>query len=568
MRKYRAVPDRALKLHRVFRARVPKPVLAGIAVVLMLVPVQGAVGAGYTDSAGVAGVASVATVTLPGLEVEAQRDGTGETAVTWNAPTVRPDTAPSYTVERTIGAGDNAETVTLTPAISTQGGSTGFTDDLAVSVTIEGKPISQVATGAFHSCAVSQDGNAYCWGSGSFGQLGNGIDSESKVPAPVGGVLANQKVTQLATGSYHTCAVTEEGRAYCWGMNDYGQLGNGNESDSNMPVLVQGLPNDKTAIRIATGSNFSCALTEDGRAYCWGNGASGRLGNGDTADSNVPVAVNDAAFGGSKVTQIAGGLAHACAVTDNGRAYCWGNGASGGLGNGGPADSDVPVAVKDTTFGAFKVTQIAAGSNHSCAVTEDGGAYCWGGNNYGALGNATNTSSLEPVAVDNDSLGNAEVTQISAGSQYSCASTASNGAYCWGFYGFGQLGTSGELDSNLPLKVGGYLIEQSIMQVSAGQHHSCAVTATGKAYCWGNGDQGRLGNGTSSTYHMPVAVSTQGALGERSCSTGWNFQGESANGATHCVPDETLPVSYSLGYSLSGWTSPTTSATASFTVGP
>ena len=193
------------------------------------------------------------------------------------------------------------------------------------------------------------DGRAYCWGYNGYGQLGNNSTTNSSVPVAVdtSGVLAGKTVTAITAGDIHTCAVAD-GKAYCWGDNGYGQLGNnsttalaGAGGGETPPGALAG----KTVTAITAGDYHTCAVA-DGKAYCWGDNGYGQLGNNSTTDSSVPVAVNTSGpLAGKTVTAITAGSYHTCAVAD-GKAYCWGYNADGQLGNNSTTDSTVPVAVR------------------------------------------------------------------------------------------------------------------------------------------------------------------------------------------------------------------------------
>ena len=202
------------------------------------------------------------------------------------------------------------------------------------------------------------------------------------------------RTTQLplvSAGSIHNCGVTTAGAAYCWGWNGFGQLGNGTNTKSNVPVAVTG---GLTFQSVSAGSIHSCGVTTAGAAYCWGNnGHGGQLGNGTNTKSNVPVAVT----GGLTFQSVSAGSIHSCGVTTAGAAYCWGNNGHGGqLGNGTNTKSNVPVAVT----GGLTFQSVSAGLQHSCGVTTAGTAYCWGENKHGRFGNGTETNSNVPVLVD------------------------------------------------------------------------------------------------------------------------------------------------------------------------
>jgi alpha-tubulin suppressor-like RCC1 family protein len=206
-------------------------------------------------------------------------------------------------------------------------------------------------------------------------------------------------VVAIAAGDYHTCALTSAGAAKCWGANARGQLGDGTTHGRHAPVAVSGLASGVTAI--AADRNHSCALTIAGAVKCWGLNAYGELGDGTTTRRLTPVAVSGLA---GSVTAISAGETHSCALTSAGAVECWGGNREGALGDGTRADRHTPVAVSGLGSGVKAIT--ARGSfydgsprGYSCALTNTGRAKCWGWNLYGQLGDGTTTDRHKPVAV-------------------------------------------------------------------------------------------------------------------------------------------------------------------------
>ena len=357
------------------------------------------------------------------------------------------------------------------------------------------------------------------WGNNAYGQLGNDSATDSGVPVAVradSGVLAGRTLTAIVAGWQHSCAVAD-GKVFCWGDNEYGQLGNDSTADSAVAVAVNtlGVLNGKTVTAIAAGEFHTCAVA-DGKAYCWGWNPSGQLGNDSTADSHVPVAVeaDSGVLAGGTVTAITAGGYHTCAVAD-GQAYCWGLNFYGQLGNDSTTNSLVPVAVTATTgvLAGRTVTAISAGWRHTCAVA-DGTGYCWGYNAFGQLGNDSTPDSVVPVAVTATTgvLGGKTVIAITAGFLHTCAA-ADGQAYCWGNNGNGQFGNDSTSPSKVPVPVvtSGPLNGKTVTAITAGVRHTCAV-ADGTAYCWGGNYYGQLGNDSTTDSKVPVAVDISGPL--------------------------------------------------------
>jgi alpha-tubulin suppressor-like RCC1 family protein len=246
---------------------------------------------------------------------------------------------------------------------------------------------------------------------------------------------------------------------------------------------------------ISAGGGHTCALTTSGAVKCWGFGINGRLGNGATIDSSTPVDVSGMFSG---VAAISAGSAHTCALTTSGAAKCWGFNSDGRLGNGATFDSSTPVDVSGMSSG---VAAISAGGDFSCALTTSGAAMCWGRGANERLGNGASTNRFTPVYVSGMSSGAAA---ISAGSAHSCALTTSGAAMCWGVGAYGRLGNGATIDSSTPVDVSG--MSSGVTAVSSGEIHTCALTTSGAAKCWGFGANGRLGSGATSDSSTPVIV--------------------------------------------------------------
>jgi alpha-tubulin suppressor-like RCC1 family protein len=356
--------------------------------------------------------------------------------------------------------------------------------------------LAQIEAGYGHTCGIARGGEAYCWGDDFFGQLGNGLPlADADVPASVSGGLT---FIQVSPGFYHTCGLTQVGKAYCWGLNFKGEVGNGSSANHiTEPTPVAG---GLTFTQVSAGQFFTCALTTGGEAYCWGGDDFGQLGNGaPLAIANTPSPV----AGGLTFTQISAGPSHTCAVTRVGDAYCWGLDAQGQLGNGAPlADTSVPSRVA----GGLTFAQVSAGRSHTCGITTGGQAYCWGSDFQGQLGNGAPAALMyAPAAV----VGELTFRQVSVGSDHSCGLTRRGNAYCWGFDDRGQLGNGGPLsNTDTPSLVAGRL---RFAQLDAGLYHTCGLTkGRRRAYCWGSDVEGQLGNGTRGATDTPTPVSAPG----------------------------------------------------------
>lgn len=364
----------------------------------------------------------------------------------------------------------------------------------SATLTVAAPPLvfTQVVAGVSHSCGVTADSTAYCWGYGGQGQLGvGGLVGGTPRPTPV---LTALKFATLAAGDYHTCGLTAAGAAYCWGNNVNGQLGNGNAFLRTVPDAVSG---GLSFVALTANYGRTCGLTAAGQAYCWGENSVGTLGDSSTIERHAPVRV----VGGHTFASISAGFAQTCAVTPAAAAYCWGGGFNGELGTGGQASDSAPVAVS----GGLSFTSVSAGYGHTCGVTTTGAGYCWGDNSSeGVLGDGTAfTIRLTPVPV----AGGLVFASIASGYSHTCGVTTVGAGYCWGDNVVGTLGDGSGVDPSLmPVAVVGGLVFRSVV---LGSLHALGVTTGNVAYGWGWNGNGELGDRTQASRPTPVRVAGQ-----------------------------------------------------------
>lgn len=349
-----------------------------------------------------------------------------------------------------------------------------------------------VAVGSGATCALTVDGRAYCWGS-TGAALGVSSVTQSAVPAAVETAL---RFDAIAVGPEVTCALTSDGSAYCWGFNSTGCLGDGTTTDHKTPVAVTG---GLHFTSIAAANNSVCATTADGSVYCWGDNSLGVLGDGTTTARSAPTKVaSTLAF-----SQVSTGGFHACAITTTGAAWCWGDNSVGALGDGTKNSSLVPVAV---TGGLSFRAIVAAESSKTCGLTTDGSAYCWGMQAYGALGNGVDDPVLKdaipkPVAV----LGGSHYTGLAGSAFSSCAVTTAGGGECWGSNSNADLGDGTTTNRLMP---GALATSQPLVAVAMTDYesdHGCALTTAGDVLCWGT-NGGAVGDGTTTLRTAPVPI--------------------------------------------------------------
>jgi alpha-tubulin suppressor-like RCC1 family protein len=346
----------------------------------------------------------------------------------------------------------------------------------------------QVSAASDHTCGVTVENVAYCWGLNHYGELGDGTTTDRARPVSVQGGLHFRVVS---AGDSYSCGVTTENVAYCWGSNTYGELGDGTTSDhSTTPVAVAGNRQFRT---LDAGGGHTCALSyPDRRAYCWGNNGYGQLGDGSTTLRRTPVAV----VGGQAFRSLAAGAYHTCAVTPTYAAYCWGYNRQGQLGDG----TEIPQRSQPSLVaGGHQFVQVDAGWYHTCGVTPGDRAFCWGDGRNGQVGDGKTFLRFTPRAV----AGGLTFTRVTGGGAHTCGETAGNRAYCWGYNASGQLGDGTHTTRLTPTAVAGGL---TFKQVSAGARHTCGVSGADRTYCWGANEFGQLGDRTTTGRPRPTAV--------------------------------------------------------------
>lgn len=381
-----------------------------------------------------------------------------------------------------------------------------------------------VSAGYDHSCGVTVDGSAYCWGTGL---LGNGSTAGSRLPVQVLGQLAIKSVT---AGNGQSCAALVDGRAYCWGLNLAGAIGNGLPGDQLTPVPVS---LGRTFQSVVAGQDYVCGLTTDATGFCWGDNASWQLGDGGLVGLRPTPSFDDCGFltpnlcslrprpiqnrsrQALPLLSVAPRVLHTCAVLTSRAAICWGHGSKE-LGSNVVVTTDSTAPLVEPVVnvpGSLSFSSVTVGRLSSCGITyPQRQVYCWGFNAHGELGGASADTSF-PVAVSGPVRA---YVSTASGDNSTCGIASDSTVYCWGSNEFGQLGTTGTTGacsgvncSRTPLKVQ-LPNNPKIISLSVGVKHACAVVSRGAAYCWGEASGGKLGNDSvpdSPILTNPVRVS-------------------------------------------------------------
>ncbi|MGK5085640.1 hypothetical protein WDW37_20310, partial [Bdellovibrionota bacterium FG-1] len=404
------------------------------------------------------------------------------------------------------------------------------------------KSVKQIVTGDAHACALLSSGKVKCWGASPNGQTGYaGTDTigNDETPSSAGEVDVGGTVIQLASYAGHTCALLAAGTVRCWGQNGAGQLGYGNTSsvgDDETPAAAGDVSVGATVIQIATGGTHTCALLVTGGIKCWGLASSGQLGYGNMnmiGDDETPSSLGEVPLGvGGPVVpiQIATGGNHTCALLSDGTVTCWGRNDWGQLGYRDTVNRGFAAALAGTLVNigvGIKAREIAAGQNHTCALTTKGEVFCWGQATNGQLGygNATTIGDTEdPAAAGPISLGlGTGAVHIAAGGDMSCAILDTGDALCWGLNTLGSLGSGGgqptigltQVPSDVgPIDFGISAVPSPIKLIStASSGLTCGLFSNGKLKCWGSNTSGQLGLGNSATVSKTGFTDTPGSWG-------------------------------------------------------
>lgn len=353
----------------------------------------------------------------------------------------------------------------------------------------------KIYAGLNHACGLNIVGDVYCWGKNDFGQLGNGAVSAGITHYPQRINLTG--VTKLALGAYHTCALTTDNKLICWGLNSNGQIGNG----TNTNVLS---PNPATPVLtsitdVTAGIGHTCAIDVSGAVKCWGEGSGHQLGIGSPVSQNSPTMTSITSFA-DKIYSSAFSNTTCAKMSDSGNLKCWGNNTNGQLGIG--SNSIQSSIVNVTGLPENYPAGVAVGAEAVCIIRNNGNGNvrCWGNGTSGQLGNGLSTSQNNP-SFSSDVIGLDGVVSIKGHSDHFCALTNTKELKCWGFNADSQLGDGTYVNRNTPVAIA---LGEDVFDFSVGNNYVCARLINGNGKCWGNNTNGIFGNGTVTNSLSPV----------------------------------------------------------------
>jgi alpha-tubulin suppressor-like RCC1 family protein len=336
-----------------------------------------------------------------------------------------------------------------------------------------------ISNGGFHTCGVKDDGTLWCWGRNNYGQLGLGaMGGTQATPQRVGTSFG---WTEIAAGGFHTCGINYN-HLYCWGDNQSNQIGDGSTTRVATPKLID---STKEYEDVHAGWNSTCARSGD--RFCWGDNQYGQL-----SEEIGPVATPT--YEGGFYTDAVPGGGHACFMTDGVTSTslsCAGLNSSGQLGQSSITQQEPRASI----YPPREWVRIFAGGAHTCGLANVGTLFCWGSNYYGQLGNQGAAES-SPDYVD----GLSDWSEIGLGDSHSCGVKENGNLYCWGLNDEGQVGDGSLTDRKEPVLIG-----SGFKTVSGGYSHTCALDTSAHLFCWGSNDYGQLGAGTGDSM-APRAV--------------------------------------------------------------
>jgi len=365
---------------------------------------------------------------------------------------------------------------------------------------------STISASQDSTCAVAEDHSMRCWGRDDYMQLGRiGWQGQNMYqPTNVSLTYGGGSASALETSAYgnHACALMSDERIKCWGDSTYGQLGT--SGGSSLPDVTNFWSTSSMPTQVSSGRNHTCAILVDQSVWCWGDNNWAQMGRGFISNAPFWSPAQVPQIGSTSIA-VSAGAEHSCAILTNGSAYCWGWITYGKLGDGGLSStignpSWVAVLPQNRTVAA-----ISAGHHNTCAILDDGTVRCWGLNNYGQYGDGTTTTQQTSSGEALLPSGKTAIA-IDVGAYHVCAILNDDSTYCWGKNNYGQLGVGSTVSFHTtPTQVN---VPNGITfsTISTGYDHTCAISSDASAYCWGDNSHGELGDGTSVDRFSPVEI--------------------------------------------------------------
>ena len=381
--------------------------------------------------------------------------------------------------------------------------------------------ISMVDLGGTHSIALSANGRVFLWGNNNKGQLGDGTTVRTLTPIEITqqfSLAEDDIIKSVSLGDMHSAALSSKGRLFTWGWNFYGRLGDGTTTNRFVPTEITSLfslNNEEIITKVVLGVSSSAAITSEGRIFTWGENASGQLGDGTISNKSTPVDITEkfTLDEDEKVVDVSLGYVHMGALTSKGRLFTWGNNTYGQLGNGTNNLQINPTEITSylNLNSSETLISVRLGGYHTMVVTSDDRVFTWGNNTKGQLGNETFTNTNSPVDItDKFILGlNEHIVLSSSGYRYSIAVTSEGRVFSWGENLNGQLGDGLNANLSSPKDITSQfnlVSNEAFRLLSTGEAHSSLLTTYGKIIIWGDNENGKLGDNTTTDTLTPLEI--------------------------------------------------------------
>jgi len=381
--------------------------------------------------------------------------------------------------------------------------------------------IKYIASGETHSILVTTANRIFSWGENNFGQLGDGTESNRISPVEITSnfnLQVDDDITKISTKADHNLLLTSTNLVFTWGYNFYGQLGDGSNQSSSLPIMITPsfqLQSNENIESVYAGCQHSMAISTDNQVFTWGNNLYGQLGNKDTSNRLKPTEItSEFNLVSDEIVEVIAGQLHAFGISSSGKVYAWGLNGNGQLGIGTTSSIFTPVEIT-SAFNLLvgeRVIEMSAGSNFSYAITSYGRVFAWGYNYY-RLGDGTTINRLSPVEITSNFnlVENEMIIKIEAGNYQSIAISSSNRVFTWGINQHGQLGDGTRMNSLLPIDITSNFDlaeKEEIINLISGENHSLVITSNNRVFAWGDNAFGQLGTNDNVDRLLPTEITT------------------------------------------------------------